>query len=260
MRNFKMTEQEYWDNYWNAISLPKEIKKTKKTLFINEILEIFDEYLPYNDDLSILEIGGSPGQYLAYMYKNFGYEIHCLDYSGIGCMKTKENLGLLAIPVTVYQKDLFSQDLNLPLFDIIYSLGFIEHFLDPSSAVRKHCDLLKPGGILLMGVPNFLGIYKWFLQRLAPQLLSKHNLKIMDINNWKRFEDDFNLIPLFTGYVGGFEPSIFNRCEKKTVSNYFLLIMAKAFVLIFKNNFKILRKNNSRCISGYTIGVYKKAL
>jgi len=39
-------------------------------------------------------------------------------------------------------------------------LGFIEHFDEPVGVVVRHLDLLKPGGILLLGVPNYGGIYR----------------------------------------------------------------------------------------------------
>ena len=66
MDNDELTERKYWNNYWNSKSLPVEIRKTKNSLYLNEILNIFDDYLPKNNHLSILEIGGAPGQYLVY--------------------------------------------------------------------------------------------------------------------------------------------------------------------------------------------------
>lgn len=258
MDNFELAERKYWNNYWNSKSLPVEIRKTKNSLYLNEILNIFDGYLPKNNHLSILEIGGAPGQYLAYMHNNFGYDIHCLDYSDIGCRKTEENFKLLNIQGKVYQEDLFSEFLPLPQFDIVYSLGFVEHFSDLKTAIHKHLNLLKPGGILLVGVPNFLGINHFFLKRLAPELLSKHNLLTMDITNWKSFEDKFNLKPLFRGYVGGFEPRIFKRCENKNILNGILKMVVKILDISFHRHFKILRKYNARYISGYAMGIYKK--
>jgi 2-polyprenyl-3-methyl-5-hydroxy-6-metoxy-1,4-benzoquinol methylase len=41
----------------------------------------------------------------------------------------------------------------------VISFGFIEHFDNPENVIQKHLDLLKPGGILIVGVPNFTGIH-----------------------------------------------------------------------------------------------------
>jgi len=258
MDNYDLAEQRFWNNYWKGISLPTEYKKKREKLYLNEILKIFDEYLTINNQWSILEIGGAPGQYLSYMHKNFGYDIHCVDYSDIGCLKTKENFNLLNIPGTVYHEDIFSKNLSLPLFDIVYSLGFIEHFSDLNAVIQTHLKLLKPGGILLLGVPNFLGVNHFFLKRLAPKLLSKHNLTTMDLHNWKGFEDEFNLKPLFKEYVGGFEPRILKKCEHKNLLNGILKVIVKVLDKILHTHFKILRKYNSRYFSGYMMGVYKK--
>jgi SAM-dependent methyltransferase len=258
MENKNLTEKEYWDQYWQKYSLPLEVSKSIDNPFLIEILNTFDRYLPYDKSQSILEIGGSPGQYLAYMHKTYGYKISCLDFSSIGCAKTLENYELLQIKGTVYQTDLFSEDLRLPLFDIVYSLGFIEHFSDTNLVIEKHLNLTKPGGILFLGVPNFSGVNHFFLKRLAPHLLSKHNLAVMDLNNWISFEKKFNLQTIYKGYIGGFQPSNFNRCEKMSTINFLLLTLARLFVFIFRRRFKGLRKINSKYISGYMLGFYKK--
>lgn len=259
MKQNRLTERENWENYWDKLELPAKIKKTKKSLYLNEILKIFDRFLPQNDNLSILEIGGAPGQYLAYMSNNFHYKIYALDYSDIGCRKMKENFSLLGLKGIVYQKDLFSDDISdLPLFDIVYSLGFIEHFQDLDRVIDKHLELLKPGGILLIGTPNFLGVNHWVLRRLAPQRLAQHNLSSMDIRNWSNFEKRFNLRVIFKGYIGGFEPSIY-RCGNRTLLNRFIYMLFIGIRIIITDNLKFLRKFNYKYWSGYVIGVYRKS-
>ena len=253
----KLTEKQYWDNYWKAIDLPLEIKRENSAPNIIAELGIFEKNLP-KGNLSILEIGGAPGQYLAWFHKNLGYEITCFDYSSVGCEKTKENFKLLNIPGEVVQGDLFSDEVELSQFDIVCSFGFIEHFTDLEGVVAKHLKFLKPGGILLLGVPNFLGINHLFLKRLAPDLLSGHNLKSMDANSWNSFENKFHLEVLFKNYVGGFEPAVFLKQEKKSFVNNSLFFVARLLNRVFHNNFKWLRKYNSKNTSGYLMGIYRK--
>lgn len=257
MNDNKLTEKEYWDNYWESIDLPIEVKKGKDNFLLNEELKIFEKFLP-KKKLSILEIGGAPGGYLAYMHKQFGYEIHCLDYSEIGCEKTEENFKLLNIPGKVHNLDIFSEKVDLPLFDIVFSMGVIEHFEDVNPIIQKHLDLLKGGGILLLGLPNFSGVNQLFLRRLAPNLLSQHNLKTMDIRNWHKFENKFGLETISRRYIGGFEPMTFMIREKKSLINNLLFLKAKALNRIFHKNFSFLRKYNSRYFSAYIIGIYRK--
>jgi len=145
-----------------------EVNRLTASLSVKAILDIFDKYLPVDENLNAIEIGGSPSRYLIYMAKNFKYNIHSLDYSKIGNEQTMKNLTGTGIPIEIYDRDLFSENFNkdLPLFDIVYSLGFIEHFEDLDLVVKKHTKLLKSGGILLLGTPNLSGaFYRYFLKK-----------------------------------------------------------------------------------------------
>ncbi len=70
-----------------------------------------------------------------------------------------------------------------------------------------------------MGVPNFRGISQKVLMQTAPDMLSRHNLEAMDIQNWSALESKYGLIPLFKGYIGGFQPKQLKRCEHRTLKN-----------------------------------------
>lgn len=261
MENKNLTEQDFWEKYWeNREETAVEIKRTEKGLSVNAILDVFDKFLPVNENFHVLEIGGAPGQYLIYMHKKFKYNVHSLDYSRIGNDQTVKNLKEVNIDVKVYQKDLFADNLadGLPKFDIVYSLGFIEHFENLTEVVKRHVDLLKPGGILLLGVPNLRGIYKFFLEQTAPKHLSIHNLNSMDIFNWKNFEQELNLKPIFKNYLGGFEPLVMKKLEIRNAWTLFLNFIVKALMMIFSFNFAFLRRFNSKNWSGYLIGIYRK--
>ena len=55
-------------------------------------------------------------------------------------------------------------------FDVVYSMGTIEHFADSNVAVREIVRVLKPGGTAIIGVPNKLDP---FLRPLMVHLLNK---------------------------------------------------------------------------------------
>jgi len=257
MKKNGLVEQAWWDRYWGEINLPAEVKRTRRNSSLNEIIGTFDRFFPKDSNLSILEIGGAPGQYLAYFANRFHYKIASLDYSGIGCEKTKENFKILNLNGVVYQRDLFSDISDLPLFDIVYSLGFVEHFSNLEQVVEKHLKLLKPGGTLLIGTPNFLGINHRVLKRLEPELLSQHNLFTMNTKNWEMLEKRFNLEVIFKGYVGGFEPALFasksNKILRKLVSYLFKGVSRVIDYLI-----KPLRVFNCKYWSYYMILIYRK--
>jgi SAM-dependent methyltransferase len=253
----RLTEQRYWDDYWAGVELPLARVHRPGQLYINEILDVFDRHLPRDPSLTAIEIGGTPGAYLAYVHRTFGYGVHCLDYSERGCAATRENFGLLGIPGVVHRADVFTDDLELPSFDVVYSLGLIEHFTDLTGVVERHVRLVRPGGWLLLGVPDFLGINGWFLRRLGPRVLAQHQLETMDLENWDSFERRFQLTTLFKGYVGGFEPSIFLRREDETQANLVPYTIARALTRLLHTHFRPLRRLNASWLSGYAMAVYR---
>ena len=257
MKQSRLTNQTYWDDSWDKIKLPVEIKKSKN-LYLNEILSIFDRVLRKDNNTSVLEIGGAPGQYMIYMARNFHYKISALDFSSVGCKKMRSNLRLLHVKGRIYRKDLLKDNISsLPKFDVVYSLGFIEHFSNLEKIIAKHLELLKPGGILIIGTPNFLGINHWILKVICPEKLHKHNLYSMDIKNWTRFENKFKLKKILKGYVGGFEPKMYSY-EKKSFLNLLIYLFFLGVRIIITDRVKFIRKFNSKYWSGYVIGVYEK--
>ena len=254
----RLTEQAYWENRWDRIKAWKEIRRDTKHQVNKELLKIFDTYLPHQERLTILEIGGAPGQFLAYFAKYFGYLPHAIDYSTIGCEKMREAFEIANMDVTIYNRDIFSDLSNLPRFDIVFSMGFIEHFSDLDSIVEKHIELLRKQGILLLRVPNYRGISQVVLKRLAPQKLSTHNLEAMDIKNWESFEKKYGLQTIFKAYLGGFNPGMYRRCENRTFINQLIRFFFKCVRVLFTDRLTFLRSFNSIYWSAYLLGIYRK--
>ncbi len=259
MRPATLTDQSFWDDYWDNLSLPRECIRQPRSFYLNAILDVFDGYLPRVPGLSVVELGGAPGQYLAYMHKNLGYRVTCVDYSATGCQKTAENFRLLGIPGEVIQADIFADDTALPQFDVVYSLGLIEHFADRAPVVERHVRLLKRGGYLVLGVPNFRGVNGWFMRSLGPEVYAAHDIEAMDLNGWRAFEERLNLETVFKAYVGGFEPSIFTRREEKRLGNLVPYLIAVGLSRVLHRHFGFLRRFNSPNLSGYAMAVYRSS-
>jgi len=255
----RLTDREYWEDCWKRVREPKKIRRDTKHALHRELIKIFDAYLPQQTGLTILEIGGAPGQFLAYFAREFGYSAHAIDYSAIGCEKMRQAFKIENLEVTVYNRDIFSDLSDLPRFDIVFSMGFIEHFSDLDSIVGKHVELVKKKGILLLGVPNYRGISRAVLKRLAPGKLSMHNLETMDMNIWESFEKKYGLRKTFKAYVGGFNPGSFRRCENRTLKNLLIRFFFKVVRVLITDRLMFLRKFNSIYWSAYLLGIYTKA-
>ena len=253
----ELTDESYWDDYWENVRLPTEITRRPGAVYLNSILDVFDKYLPKDSGLSAAELGGSPGQYLAYVHKTFGYRVTSIDYSKIGCQKTLDNFRLLGIDGAVIEADIFSPLAGDAQFDVVYSLGLIEHFVNRVEVVERHERLVKPGGYLVLGVPNLRGIYGWFMRRLRPKTYATHEISAMNIEDWSEFEDRFELRTLFKGYVGGFEPRIFWTRDEFKLRNLPVFALAIGIDVALHTVLSFLRRYNGPRISGYAMAVYR---
>ncbi|MGH2381490.1 MAG: class I SAM-dependent methyltransferase [Candidatus Limnocylindria bacterium] len=257
MAEAELTDAAYWDRYWDEVTLPKEHRRQPRAYYLNAILDVFDRFLPSEASLSAAEVGGAPGQYLAYIHRSRGFRVTCIDYSANGCRKTIENFRLLGIPGEVIHADLMDEGTDLPTYDVVYSLGLIEHFVDRVSIVERHVQLVRPGGLLILGVPNFRGLTGWFLRTLAPSVYATHVIQAMDLNGWREFEEASRLQVIWKGYIGGFEPSIFARREGRRPATILPYLVARALKKLLSRRLGVLRRINGPRLSGYAMAVYR---
>ena len=252
-----LTGAEYWDRYWSSLTLPREYRHTPRAYYLNAILDVFDRWLPKDATFTAAEIGGAPGQYLAYLHRSLGYRVTCVDLSATGCAKTVENFRLLGLPGNVIQADITTDAGDLPAFDVVYSLGLIEHFADRRQIVENHARLVRPGGYLVLGVPNFRGLTGWFMRTLAPSTYATHEIGAMDLDGWREFEEALHLRVLWKDYLGGFEPSVFTRREDARPRTLVPYLLARALKFLLSRRLGFLRRINGPRWSGYAMAVYR---
>jgi SAM-dependent methyltransferase len=256
-----LTGPAHWDEYWERTAeLPIEMAKGEQS-GSTAILDILDRFIAARTPLSVLELGGAPGGYTAYLWRRFGHDVCVMDNSPAGVALTRENFRLLGVPGEVLQRDLFSETSPAPRFDVVYSLGLIEHFEDTESVVRAHFAYLKPGGRLIIGCPNLRGVNEVALRWLSPSALSWHHLQVMDIRTWASFERALQLDRRFSGYVAGFQPGAFWRCERHGIA---FRALSRALVTLGQHwNGRVGRaiaRCNSRHWSYYAMGVYDRPM
>jgi SAM-dependent methyltransferase len=255
-----LTSAAHWDTYWeHAPALPAEAHANGKSS-TRAILEVIDRFVAWDPPRTVLEVGGAPGGYAAHLYRRFGHEICVLDSSPVGIDMTRKNFEMLGIQGRVLHRDLFSTEAPTPQFDVVFSLGLIEHFADTRAVVAAHLAYVKPGGRLIIGCPNLLGINRALLRRLAPSALEWHHLEAMDIREWPRFEQALGLRVRFRGYVAGFQPGTFWRCDHRSLLDRAL---ARGFTALDHRwrgpLARAFTRLNSRHWSYYAIGVYDKS-
>ncbi len=200
-----LTDDIFWDQFWDSVTLPDLVDE--QIQWQSALANTFRQQLPYDPTLKLVEIGCAPGRWLIWFNKVFGYHVTGCDISTQGVELTQKNFAMNDVDGAVYQADAFSDDLPKHEFDIVASLGLIEHFDEPHKIIDRHLRLLKPGGIIILEVPNMAGSLNLKLMQSAGMhdFLAKHNLGIMTQSYFNSIARDFDLQIQFLNYIGGFD-------------------------------------------------------
>lgn len=151
-----------------------------------------------------LEIGCYPGRYLA-LLAEMGFEVSGVDLSpGTDTTMAQWLAGCGYKVGTIACGDYFQFPVQ-PAYDLVISLGFLEHFEDWPSVLQRHAGHLRPGGKLLVCCPNFAGALQHRFRRwLDPENLARHNLKSMDTAQWAPVLEGCGCRVLWRGHFGRF--------------------------------------------------------
>ena len=174
--------KDFWEKSWEESPLGKYYG-IEKYLAINKKLDsLFKRFLDKGGK-RILEIGCAKAKWLIHFAKEFGYEVYGIDYSEKGVEIAKRNLKIAGVEGTILCEDIFQTSLKGESFDIVYSMGLIEHFENPAEIIDAHIKLLKEKGTLIVTMPNLKDSLSFTLNKIMGNektLLETHNLSIMD--------------------------------------------------------------------------------
>jgi 2-polyprenyl-3-methyl-5-hydroxy-6-metoxy-1,4-benzoquinol methylase len=178
---------------------------------------ICPQYLP-KAPAKILEVGCAPGKKLVKFAKTFGYEPYGIDFSNPGIESTRELFITNGFnPENVTCADFFNEKFlsnYKGFFDVVVSMGFIEHFTEADRVVERHIQLLREGGVLLISIPNLRGINYALTYLLNREALKLHNLDLMDSKAFLSLFQHPELDKLFCGYYGKFHCGVCISSEK----------------------------------------------
>jgi SAM-dependent methyltransferase len=150
----------------------------------------------------VLEIGAGGSRVLPYLARSFDYSVFGSDFSFAGCLLLRANLALQRAAGGVVCEDFLQSSFPADAFDLVYSAGLIEHFDDLRSVVAEHLRLVKPGGRLVLMVPNLQGFQGKILRRLAPPLWAVH--RVFSPAELAELLRRFDLEDIHFGYLGSF--------------------------------------------------------
>ena len=119
--------------------------------------------------LEVIEIGSGRGTN-GVLYARRGAKVTLLDRSDVALEQASELYRAHGLEPTTVLADLFAPPEGLAgAFDVSMSFGLCEHFLDARrlGVVRAHLDLVRGGGVAMLGVPNRYGVvYRLWIKAL----------------------------------------------------------------------------------------------
>ena len=168
----QLTNAEYWSQVWSSSSnLPPAIDETDQVF--REYCDFFKNVLDGRSG-SLLEIGCGCSRWLPYFAK-LGFRVAGIDYSTVGCEQARMLLEREGYRGDIYEGDAFDPNPNLlGHFDVVISIGVVEHFRNTAEPVRAFSRYLKPGGLLISTCPNMAGLLGWSQKLLNRAVYDRH--------------------------------------------------------------------------------------
>jgi SAM-dependent methyltransferase len=129
-----------------------------------------------------------------------------IEYTDVGASLSRLNLERAGVEGVIRQADFF--DVPPSSFDLVLSLGFIEHFDDLPRVFARHVAFTAPGGTLAIGVPNYRGLNRRLQQLTDASHLDLHNLDAMRPALYRELAAHHGLSVTFIGHIGGIDPIV----------------------------------------------------
>ena len=243
-----LTNETYWEKHFENASL------------VNRNLEKqFADFLPFFDQLPafstkkiehIFEVGCFPGRYLHFLSQRFGAVANGIDFVRDFSPMT-DFFKSSGTPVgELIQGDFFKTEPSNK-FDLVLSIGFIEHFPDPTEVLKRQSEWVADGGLMMVTVPNkrFLRIPFAFLFDQKNQ--KAHVLSSMRISYFKQVAQEMGWELLECAYVGGFNAKVHQPLNAVQSMVY------RPLKWVIKRLNPWLKKNPSRWYSHTLLAVYR---
>lgn len=248
--SMELTDRIFWKNYWLAkpqlFNQPIERKSLFKPLFQRVIRE--------NNITNAVEVGGFPGTFSALMKSEFKLPSDLVDYfiddELLNQFNQTNNIG--KDEINAYEIDVFTEFTPPKTYDLVYSIGLIEHFEDSQKIIEGHTKFLNPEkGAVLIIIPNFRGINGWVQQTFDIENYNKHFIQCMDPMYLRKLFPSFKEVE--SDYFGGFTVWLENYKDQSVLVKGFF----KTMWLLGKLAYKVFKFKN-RWFSPYIYVVAKR--
>jgi SAM-dependent methyltransferase len=146
-----------WDAQWRTEPLdPAAARAEERTPRWRAQERLVRERFGGFDGVKAVELGSGRGLN-GVLYASRGAEVTLVDSSRLALDQAAELFAALGAEFRAVEADVFALPAALKgSFDVAMSFGLCEHFLGERrlAVVKAHLELVRPGGLALLGVPN----------------------------------------------------------------------------------------------------------
>jgi SAM-dependent methyltransferase len=165
-----LTDQRYWDAVWKHPEMAQVDSQARgERGSVQRYFErVFAQHLGRGGRFLEIGVGGSPWPARV---AALGADVWGIDISAAGLALVARSLSRAML----VEGDFFDRGkLPLAVFDVVYSGGFLEHFVDATPVTGRMAELVAPRGVVVTAVPNLSGINGWLQRRLDLEVWQKH--------------------------------------------------------------------------------------
>ena len=168
-KNLDLASISHWNNIYllqnieKPLSNPNWSPSSYSEILISNLIEgiILDKKIS-----SILEVGCGNSPWLAYLGNKYNLKVAGIDYSIEGCKLAKNNLDCEGVDGAIFCENFFNENVDtVGTYDLVFSLGVVEHFSNTNIVIKSLKKYLNDGGILLSEIPNFNYSIHYFISK-----------------------------------------------------------------------------------------------
>ncbi len=190
-------EEREWDRFWDHDQVFQDtLRRDFADFFPARVQAELTRRLPPPEECRVIEVGGGGGRFLV-KFMAAGYRTTALDLSTSGLEQVEDLSRAMGVPAECIHADVFDiPETHHGQYDLVFSMAFCEHFLgeERRSVFVQHARLARPGGLVMIMVPNLLSPFRMFwrggrrLLSAIPLLRRKLGIRWVDEHQYTAWE------------------------------------------------------------------------